>query len=348
MANTQTALYGGLDLHSDNVFCALLDAQRNIVFERRMPNDLDTIKHALEPYQKRIKTLAVESTFNWYWLVDGLQDKGYDVRLANPAKIKSNIGLKHANDKTDARYLAQLLTLDILPEGYIYPRETRGVRDLMRKRGQMVQDRTQEAQRLTGLCARQTGQDLSARKILAANLPELFQHHAPSLLMAEAAKEHIHFINQQIKALEKHILEQLPDQDAYTLLMTVPGIGNVLARCILLETGPITRFKSAGHYASYCRAVPSEHTSNGKKKSEGEGKSGNAHLAWAFVESANFATRFSPEINAWFQRKVARKNNLRVVAVKALANKLAKACYFILRTGQPFDLARLLGGTRTN
>jgi len=272
MSKAQTALYGGLDLHSDNTFCALLDEKRNVVFEQRLPNDINTIRQALEPHQKRIVKLAVESTYNWYWLVDGLQDSGYDVRLANPAKIKSNIGLKHADDQTDARYLAQLLTLDILPEGYIYPRETRGVRDLMRKRGQMVQDRTNEAQRLAGLCARQTGQDLSARKILAADLPELFHQHTPSIRMAEASKEHIAFINQQIKALEKHILAELPDQDAYALLMTVPGIGNVLARCILLETGPITRFKSAGHYASYCRAVPRQHSSNGKKKDEGEGK----------------------------------------------------------------------------
>jgi len=348
MAKKQPALYGGLDLHSDNVFCALLDEARNVVFEKRLPNDINTLFQALEPYQKRIVKIAVESTYNWYWLVDGLQDKGYDVRLANPAKIKSNIGLKHANDKTDARYLAQLLALDILPEGYIYPRETRGVRDLMRKRGQMVQDRTQEAQRLTGLCARQTGQNLGARKILAADLPELFHHHAPSIRMAEIAKEHIQFIDRQITVLEKQILAELPDKDDYQLLMSVPGIGDVLARWILLETGPITRFKSAGKYASYCRAVPSEHTSNGKKKDEGEGKCGNAHLAWAFVEAANFAQRYNTPINAWFQRKVARKNNLRVVAVKALANKLAKACYFILRTGEPFDLARLLGGTRAN
>jgi transposase len=154
------------------------------------------------------------------------------------------------------------------------------------------------------------------------------------------------FINKQIKELEKHILADLPDQDAYNNLMTVPGVGPVLARCILLETGPVTRFASAGHYASYCRAVPTEHTSNGKKKDEGEGKCGNPHLAWAFVEAAHFAARYCPEINAWFQRKLARTPKLRALPVKALANKLAKACYFILRENKPFDLARLLGSNR--
>jgi transposase len=344
MDKTPSDLYGGLDLHSDNTYCALLDAERNVVFERRLPNHLEAILQALEPYQKRIKTLAVESTFNWYWLVDGLMDHAYDTRLANPARMQENIGLKHANDKTDARFIARQLILGTLPEGYIYPRETRGVRDLMRKRSQMVHDRTTEAQRLTGLCARQTGQDLSARKILDADLAGLFNQHKPSILMAEASKKHIRFLNDQIKELEKAILEQLPDKNAYELLQTGPGIGPVLARCILLETGPIKRFASAGDYASYCRAVPTSHTSNGKTKGEGNAKCGNKHLAWAFVEAANFATRFCPEINAWFQRKLSRNPNLRVVPVKALANKLSKACYFILRENKPFDLARLLGG----
>ena len=344
MTSNASPLFGGLDLHGNNVFCALLDEQRNVVFEKRLPNDIASVTLALEPYKNRVETLAVESTFNWYWLVDGLLETGYNTRLANPAKMKENIGLKHANDKTDARYIARQLSLGVLPTGYIYPKETRGVRDLMRKRGQMVHDRSTEAQRLTGLCARQTGQDLSAAKILDADPAQLFNGHAPSIRMAEISRRHIEFLNAEIKTLEKHILAELPDKDAYERLMTIPGVGPVLARCILLETGPITRFKNAGNYASYCRAVPTTHTSNGKKKGEGNAKCGNRHLAWAFVEAANFAVRFSPEINAWFQRKLAKNPTLRVIAIKALANKLAKACYFIMRDGTNFDLQKLIGG----
>jgi transposase len=124
--------------------------------------------------------------------------------------------------------------------------------------------------------------------------------------------------------------------------MTVPGIGPVLARTILLETGPIERFAHAGNYASYCRAVRSEHTSNDHKKGAGNSKSGNKYLAWAYVEAATYAARFSPELRAWFQRKQARSGK-RVVAIKALACKLAKACYFILRDKTDFEVKRLLG-----
>jgi transposase len=127
----------------------------------------------------------------------------------------------------------------------------------------------------------------------------------------------------------------------YLRLLTVPGIGRILAMTIKLETGPIGRFPGPGNYASYCRAVKAEHTSNEKKKGKGNRKNGNRYLAWAYIEAANFAIRHSPELRAWYQRKALRTK--RVVALKALANKLAKACFFILRDGVAFDVRRLVG-----
>lgn len=155
------ALYGGLDLHGDNVFCTLMDAARRVVFERRLTNDIELIQSALEPYRKRIAVLAVESTYNWYWLVDGLQRLRYQVKLANPARTQENLGLKAANDKTDARFIARPLTNGILPEGYIYPAETRGVRDILRRRMRLVHARTGEWLSLDGLVARHTGQEMA-------------------------------------------------------------------------------------------------------------------------------------------------------------------------------------------
>ena len=87
--------------------------------------------------------------------------------------------------------------------------------------------------------------------------------------------------------------------------------------------------------------MKSQHTSNERKKAEGNSKSGNRYLAWAYIEAANFAVRYSPQLRSWYQRKAARTK--RVVALKALANKLAKACYFILRDGVEFDVKKLVG-----
>jgi transposase len=343
MAKRQKDVCGGLDLHGDNVYCSLLDERRQVVFERRFPNDLETIRAGLEPYRRRIRVLAVESTYNWYWLVDGLRKLGYEVKLANPAKMQENIGLKFANDKTDARFLARQLIMDTLPEGYIYPEETRGIRDILRRRMRLVHARTGEWLSLESLVARHTGRDMNLKELTDCDIAEVLREQPHALLMARANLRHLEFLKKEIRELEKAVMEEFPDRGGYERLMAIPGIGMVLSRTIILETGPVGRFRGPGNYASYARTVKSEHTTNGKKKGEGNGKSGNKYLAWAYVEAATLAVRYSPEIRAWFQRKLAR-SGLRVIAVKALANKLSKACYFMLRDGTDFDVKRLVGG----
>jgi transposase len=124
----------------------------------------------------------------------------------------------------------------------------------------------------------------------------------------------------------------------YAYLTSAPGIGQVLATTILLETGPIERFAAAGNFASYARCVDSAHTSNGKKKGEGNTKNGNKYLAWAFVEAANFALRYSPEAKRFYDRKKSKTNS--VVAIKALAHKLARACFHMMKEKKPFDAER--------
>ena len=154
------ALYGGLDLHGDNVYCALLDEERRTVFAKRLPNDLPTIREALAPYRDRLRSLAVESTFNGYWRVDGLRAHEYPAVLANPAKMQQNIGLKHADDRSDAEFLARQQAMGVLPEGYGYPPEVRSVRDLLRRRMKLVRARTGEWLSLQSRVARHSGQDL--------------------------------------------------------------------------------------------------------------------------------------------------------------------------------------------
>jgi transposase len=158
-------LYGGMDLHGDNVFCSLLDEKYDVVYERRFPNDLATILQGLEPFRERLRGLPVESTYNWYWLVDGLQANEYPALLANPARMQENIGLKNANDKTDARFLAKQVAMGVLPQGYIYPKEQRSVRDLLRRRLSLVHMRAGEWLRLESVVARHTGRDLGIRAL---------------------------------------------------------------------------------------------------------------------------------------------------------------------------------------
>ena len=158
-------LYGGIDLHSNNSVIALLDEADQVVYRRRLPNDLEIVLAELEPYGDAIEGLVVESTYNWYWLVDGLMEAGYRVHLANTAAIVQYAGLKYADDDTDACWLAKLLRLGLLPEGYIYPKAQRPVRDLLRKRSQLVHQRTSNLQSIQNLLARNRGRSLGANQV---------------------------------------------------------------------------------------------------------------------------------------------------------------------------------------
>lgn len=135
-------LYGAIDLHSTNNVMVVINEHDQVVYQKRLPNDLSLIAQQLSSYRRSLEGIVVESTYNWYWLVDGLMEKGYRLHLANTAAIQQYNGLKYTDDHSDARWLAHLLRLGVLPEGYIYPKQERAVRDLLRKRGQLVHQRT--------------------------------------------------------------------------------------------------------------------------------------------------------------------------------------------------------------
>jgi transposase len=335
--------YCGIDLHSNNSVVVISDEEDRIVFNKRLPNDLGQIRAVLEAHGQELAGVVIESTYNWYWLVDGLMDAGYRVHLAHPSAIKKYEGLKYSGDFADARYLAHLLRLGLLAEGYIYPREERGARDLARKRMQLVRYRTAQILSIENILARQTGARMSGeavKRLTAEQLEEL--GFTPDVALAvEANRAVSQTLGQQIEALEKRLKERVSLRGEFKLLKTTPGIGEILATTIMLEMGTPERFAKVGNFSSYCRCVDSLRESNDKKKGAGNAKNGNKYLAWAFVEAANFARRYCPQAKAFFERK-KRKTNA-VVATKALAHKLARACYHMLREHQPFDVDRCFG-----
>jgi len=330
-------LYAGVDLHSNNSYLGIIDNKDKKIFHRKLPNDIDEIVAALMPYRRDLEGVAVESTFNWYWLVDGLMERGYKVHLANPSAIKQYEGLKHSDDVRDAFHIAQLLKLGILPEGYIYPKEGRAVRDLLRKRLQLVQQKTSHILSFKNLVSRNFGIQMSSNEIKRLTEDDIEGMFKDDHLIL-AGKTNIatmHFLKERIEGIEKAVLKEARLRDEYTKLLTVPGIGKILAMTIMYETGDIGRFKAAGNYVSYCRCVASKRISNGKSKGEGNRKNGNKYLSWAYVEAANFAIRQYPYIRRYYQRKSARTNN--IIAIKAVGHKLARASYYVIKNQEVFD-----------
>ena len=314
-------LYGAIDLHSSNNVAVVIDEQDQVVYQKRLPNDLSRIVEQLSPYRLGLEGIVVESTYNWYWLVDGLMEHGYRVHLANTAAIQQYEGLKYTNDHSDARWLAHMLRLGVLPQGYIYPKQERPIRDLLRKRSQMVRQRTTNLLSIENLLTRNTGTSMSANRVKVLDDSQVDELLANSDL-ALAVKANLAMMqraDEQTKILEQRVRELVQLKREFSLLKTVPGIGQILALTITLETGDIGRFCSVGNYASYCRCVGSQKLSNGKRKGSANTKNGNKYLAWAFVEAANFAVRYQPLIRRFYQRKKDKSHG--VLAIKAVAHK---------------------------
>lgn len=329
--------YAGVDLHSNNSYLGIIDKKEKKVLKKKMPNDLEEILRELKPYRKDLEGVVVESTFNWYWLVDGLMDNGYRVHLANPSAIKQYEGLKHSDDAQDAFHLAHLLKLGILPEGYIYPKEERPVRDLLRKRLQLVQQKTSHILSFKNLVSRNLGFQMPSndiKNVSEEDVKDMFKEEH-LVLAGQANITTMHFLKERITEIEKAVLRQAKLREEYRKLLTVSGIGKILAVTIMLETGEITRFPEVGNYVSYCRCVGSTRISNGKSKGEGNRKNGNKYLSWAYVEAANFAVRGYPYVRSYYQKKAAKTNN--IVAIKAVSHKLARASYYVIKNQEVFD-----------
>jgi transposase len=337
-------LHCAVDLHGNNGYYGIVDEKGNRLLSKRVPNRLDEVLSVLKPYRDRLEDgVVVESTYNWYWLVDGLRANGYGTRLANPAAMKQYDGLKDTDDETDTFFLTELSRLDILPEGFIYPKEERPVRDLLRRRLLLVRQKTAHTLSFQNLVARERGEQISANaihKLWPEEVNALFDDDR-LVLMGQTNIEMIRFLTKQIHKIENTVLAEAKLKPEYEKLLTVPGIGRILALTIMLETGDINRFRKVGNYSSYCRMVKSQRKSNEKKKGENNRKNGNRYLCWAYVEAANFIRRYCPEAKKWHQRKAARSKQ--VVATKALASKICKACYFIMKDQVDFELKKIFG-----
>jgi transposase len=333
--------YAGIDLHSSNNFIGVINDKDKRLYGKRHANRLTDVLTALDPFKESLQGVVVESTFNWYWLVDGLQENGYQVHLANPSAIKQYEGMKHTDDQWDSFWLAHMYRLDLLAEGYIYPKAHRAVRDLLRRRVLFVQQRTAQILSLQSMISRNLGFKMSnneIKKLTANDIEGLFD--CPNLVfMATNSWVTIEFLKHVISGIEKRVMSQAKLRKEFTMLLTIPGIGKILALTIMLEVGDIGRFAKVGDYSSYCRCVESKRLSNGKKKGENNKKNGNKYLAWAYVEAANFAKRYCPKAHSFYQSKEAKTKN--VVAIKALSNKISRASYYIMRDRVAFDEDKL-------
>lgn len=341
MRRPKDKLFAGIDLHGNNLVVGIINQDGKRVSHRKLECNLQLVDDFLRPFKAQLESLAVESTFNWYWLVDGLKERGYAMLLANPAQIEQYSGIKHADDKHDAFFLGELQRLKILPTAHIYDANLRPVRDLLRRRTGLVQQRTALMLSCKSLYTRTTGQELSLgqlKQMTGEEAPKLYTHPGNQLI-AQVQVEHMRALDKSITRIEKAVLGCAREIPLYEKLLELPGVGRILGMTVTMEVGEIGRFATDGDFASYCRTVDSRRLSNGKQKGENNQKCGNRYLSWAFVEAANFARRADPNCRRWYDRKSAKTS--KVIATKALACKLAKAAWHLMAKGGHYDPQRM-------
>jgi transposase len=331
--------YCGLDLSARSCQVCVIDEDMKVKVQKKVRNDLQAIMELISPYKKRL-ACVVESTFNWYWLVDGLQDAGIEICLAHTLGLRLITGAKVKTDPRDALKLAKLLRAGMIPEAYIYPSATRPVRDLVRRRIRVVNMRATDYMTLRRLMYQQgiiEHSRNSTKLILEEDIQEIFQNRWVQI-HAQHELARIRLYTMQIREMERAIYHTVKESKEYERLLRVPGIGKILAVTIFYEIGEITRFPNAGDFSSYCRVVPGvAQSGNSVKKGRGS-KQGNPNLKWAFSQAAVYAVRSNEKIRRYYQRQVRRHRGKgdKVIANNIIAHKLAQAVYHMIREGTDY------------
>jgi transposase len=337
--------YSGNDLHTrDSVVCVIDEKERKLVRERA-PNDLPSILSLLEKVPRR-PAVAIEATLNWYWLVDGLQEAGYKVKLAHTMGLYMITGAKVKTDRRDAFSLAKLLRLDAIPEAYIYPKDTRPIRDLLRRRTRMVRLRA-EAYVAIKRKFQQYGLPYSDKAIQSADEQELLRwfKHPGIRAGLEMELERIRLYSRELKTVEKYILGTVKNKPIFEHLRTIPGVGKILALTIYYEVGEIARFGSVRQFCSYARVVPGMAQSGDVIRRGTGSKQGNPHLKWAFNQAAAISVRHYGYVRSFRQKHLARRRSKarRLISLSIVAHKLAIAAYHVLRDEVPFNKELMFG-----
>ena len=363
--------YIGQDLHQDNVVVHVCrnefsngSIRSKTILSKKFsivgPEAIAAYFKALEPYCfNQPHTAIVESTYNWYWMADGFESRGWNLLLADPSTV-SRANIKYADDYTDAAYLAECLRTGSLRTTWVMPKDDRAIRDLARYRMTLVEDRARLKTIIVNMITNHLSIKLTSDKLIreidksveaaiespseevAQQVLATYFDHRLVRIKVGSLLNRIRFLATEIGQLDQELLSLLKPNLYSKSLQTIKGCGFVTSMIIALEIGEIERFNTHKDFVSYCRLAPTSKLSNGKSKGVGNAKNGNAYLSWAFTELANLVVRFNPEAKRYYDR-LFNRSRLRVKAIRSLAAKMARAIFMMLKHGETFDLKRCFG-----
>lgn len=337
--------YCGIDLHARSLYVCILDRAGDTLLHKEIPANPDALLQLIEPYRDDL-VIGVECMHCWYWVADFCEDNGITFILGHALYMRAIHGGKTKNDRIDSYKIATLMRGGNFPLAYVYPKTMRATRDLLRRRTRIVRHGAD----LKAHVANTTSQynlppnrvnlkNTDARRQLRHTFeqPEVQRNIDLDMAILEC-------YSRELSQLEWFIEKQARQHKPIYLhlLRSIPGIGRILALTILYEIGDIRRFDSVQKFASYSRLVKCKAESAGKSYGTQGNKIGNAHLKWAFSEAAVLYLRGNDKAQRYLQRLQKRMNKAK--ALSALAHKLGRAVYFMLKNEKVFDEQRFLTG----
>jgi len=335
--------YCGIDLHARCLYLCILDQQGEVLLHKNIKANPESLLKLITPYRDDL-VVGVECMFSWYWVADLCQREGIPFILGHALYMRAIHGGKAKNDKIDSHKIATLMRGGMFPEAYVYPREMRGTRDLMRRRMHLMRKRSELLAHVHNTHSQYNLPEIKKNLRYAFNregIAERFDDASVSKSI-ELDLNLIDYYDRQLSKVEWPILQQAKacDQHSLILLRTVPGIGQILSLVILYELHTIERFPTVQNFASYCRLIKCRRESAGKSYGTAGAKIGNAYLKWAFSEAAVLFLRKNPEAQTWLEKKAQQHNKARALTI--LAHKLGRAVYFMLKRKTVFDQERFL------
>jgi transposase len=335
----QHQYYCGIDLHARSMYLCILDREGEVRLHRSIKATPLAFLNAIGPYREDL-VVGVECMFTWYWVADLCAEENIVFVLGHALYMKAIHGGKAKNDRIDAHKIAVLLRGGMLPQAHVYPCEMRATRDLLRRRNHLVRKRAELLTHIQNTNSQYNLEPFGKKIAYKANregVDESFTE--PSARFSVCLDLNlIDYYDDLLNQVELYIVRHAKQHDAnvFHRLRSVPGIGKILALVILYEIHDIRRFPRVQEFLSYCRLVKCPKESAGKRYGTSGNKIGNVHLKWAFSEAAALFLRQ----NARAQKYLAKltKKHSKAKAMTLLAQKIARAVYFMLRRDQVFDM----------
>jgi transposase len=326
------------------MYICILDSKGDVMVHRNMATDRKQFLHLIKPYREDM-AVAVECIFTWYWIADLCRENEIPFVLGHALYMKAIHGGKAKNDKIDSHKIAVLLKGGMMPTAYAYPPEMRATRDLLRRRTHFMRKRAELFAHIQNTRHQYNLDDVLGSISKPKNREGLIERFPDPTVqkIIEIDLTMIEAYDTMLSKLEWNITKTAKKHDpvSFTLLKTIPGVGQILGLVLLYEIENITRFPRVQDFVSYCRLVKCARESNGKRYGSSGSKIGNAHLKWAFSQAAVHSLKY----NEQGQKHLGRlsKKHGKGKALSILAHKIGRATYFILKNKTPFNREKFYG-----